>query len=46
MLLQHAAAGQGRDPPRAGRHALFADDLEDAHLGAVRPDACRRKAPC
>ena len=35
MLLHRAAAGQGGDPPRAGRHALLADDLEDADLAGV-----------
>ena len=35
MLLHRAAAGQRGDAPRARRHALFADDLENADLGAV-----------
>ncbi len=34
-MLQRLAAGERRDPPRAGRDALFADDLEQADLAGV-----------
>ncbi len=34
-MLQRRPAGQGRDPPRAGRHALLADDLQQADLRGV-----------
>ena len=45
-VVQGRPAGQGRDPPRAGRHALLADDLQQADLGRRCPGACRRKVPC